>query len=121
MTKSELVAELASAHPHLAAQDIERIVNIIFRRIVDTLAAGGRVELRGFGAFTVRAREARQGRNPRTGEAVMVPAKRVPFFKAGKELREKINEKPRSAATRRREEKGGDGGKRRTAAKRTGS
>lgn len=97
MTKSELVAELASAHPQLAAQDIERIVNIIFREIAATLAAGGRVELRGFGAFTVREREARQGRNPRTGEVVDVPAKRVPFFKAGKELREKINEKGSAA------------------------
>jgi|BEDMetMinimDraft_2_1075160.scaffolds.fasta_scaffold06023_4 integration host factor subunit beta len=106
MTKSELVAELASAHPHLAAHDIEKIVNILFRQIAETLAEGGRVELRGFGAFTVRERDARQGRNPRTGETVMVPAKRVPFFKAGKELREKINEKGR-ASSRRREGKEG--------------
>lgn len=91
MTKSELIAELAAANPHLLGRDIEVIVGTIFDEISAALARGDRVELRGFGAFTVKRREARTGRNPRTGAAVSVDEKVVPFFKAGKELRERIN------------------------------
>ncbi len=91
MTKSELIAELAAANPHLLARDVEVIVGTIFDEITDALARGDRVELRGFGAFTVKRRDARTGRNPRTGAAVAVEEKIVPFFKAGKELRERVN------------------------------
>ncbi len=92
MTKSELIARLAEQNPHLYHRDIERIVSTLFDTIADALADGKRVELRGFGAFSVKEREARVGRNPRTGEAVAVDAKRVPFFKTGKQLRERLNE-----------------------------
>jgi len=91
MTKSELIAFLAEENPHLYQRDVERIVTTIFDEIVSALARGDRVELRGFGAFSVKNREARIGRNPRTGEAVDVSAKRVPYFKTGKQLREKLN------------------------------
>jgi integration host factor subunit beta len=91
MTKSELIAELAAANPHLRAADIEVIVSTIFDEITRALASGARVELRGFGAFTAKRRQARTGRNPRTGETVPVDEKMVPFFKAGKELRERVN------------------------------
>lgn len=91
MTKSELIAELASANPHLLSRDVELIVSTIFDEITAALARGTRVELRGFGAFTVKRRDARTGRNPRTGEAVPVNEKAVPFFKAGKELRERVD------------------------------
>jgi integration host factor subunit beta len=89
--KSELIQKIAAANPHLFHRDVERIVNVIFDEIVDALAKGNRVELRGFGAFTVKHRSSRQGRNPRTGEPVSVDEKFVPFFKSGKELREKLN------------------------------
>src|ERR1700688_2779763 len=91
MTKSELIAELSAANPHLLSRDVELIVATIFNEITVALARGERVELRGFGAFTVKKRDARTGRNPRTGEAVPVDEKAVPFFKAGKELRERVN------------------------------
>ncbi|MGE3769419.1 MAG: integration host factor subunit beta [Bdellovibrionales bacterium] len=91
MTKSDLIELLARKHPHLLARDIERIVNTMFDTITDTLAKGGRVELRGFGAFSVKKREARQGRNPRTGETVSVASKVTPFFKTGKLLRDRLN------------------------------
>ncbi len=91
MTKSELIAELAAANPHLLGRDVELIVGTIFDEITAALSRGERVELRGFGAFTVKRRDARTGRNPRTGEAVPVDEKAVPFFKAGKELRERVN------------------------------
>jgi len=91
MTKSELIAELSAANPHLSARDVETIVATVFNEITAALARGERVELRGFGAFTVKRRDARTGRNPRTGEAVKVEEKAVPFFKAGKELRERVN------------------------------
>jgi len=91
MTKSELIAELAVGNPHLHSADVELIVATIFDEITTALARGERVELRGFGAFTVKRRSARTGRNPRTGEAVPVEEKAVPFFKAGKELRERVN------------------------------
>ena len=101
MTKSELIAELAAANPHLRAADVEVIVATIFDEITAALARGERVELRGFGAFTVKRRDARTGRNPRTGEAVPVDEKAVPFFKAGKELRERVNHGKRAAQRRR--------------------
>lgn len=91
MTKSELIAELSAANPHLLSRDVELIVATIFNEITDALARGERVELRGFGAFTVKRRDARTGRNPRTGETVPVDEKAVPFFKAGKELRDRVN------------------------------
>jgi integration host factor subunit beta len=91
MTKSELIARLAEANPHLFQRDIERIVSTVFEEIAEALARGDRVELRGFGAFSVKQREARVGRNPRTGESVKVDSKSVPFFKTGKLLREKLN------------------------------
>jgi len=91
MTKSELIMELAASNPHLRGADVELIVATVFDQITDALSRGERVELRGFGAFTVKRRNARTGRNPRTGEAVPVDEKAVPFFKAGKELRERVN------------------------------
>jgi len=91
MIRSELIQKLASEHPDLAAQDIEAIVTTFFDEITRRLAANGRVELRGSGAFSTRARDARTGRNPRTGEIVDVDAKRVPYFKPGKEMRERLN------------------------------
>ena len=91
VTKSELIAGLAADNPHLRGADVEIIVSTIFDEITAALARGSRVELRGFGAFTVKRRDARTGRNPRTGEAVPVEEKSVPFFKAGKELRERVN------------------------------
>ena len=91
MIKSELVQVIATRNPHLFLRDVENIVGAIFDEITDALADGNRVELRGFGAFSVRSRPARAGRNPRTGEAVSVKAKHVPFFKSGKELRERLN------------------------------
>jgi integration host factor subunit beta len=91
MTRSELIAELARLNPHLMQRDVEAIVATVFDEITAALARGDRVELRGFGAFSVKGREPRVGRNPRTGEPVEVGSKRMPFFKAGKELRERIN------------------------------
>jgi integration host factor subunit beta len=92
MTKSELIAQLAAENPHLRQPDIELIVATIFEEITAALARGQRVELRGFGAFSTKQREPRTGRNPRTGETVDVSAKAVPYFKPGKELRERVNE-----------------------------
>ncbi|MFN3615187.1 MAG: integration host factor subunit beta [Rubrimonas sp.] len=91
MIKSELIQKIAEENPHLFQRDVERIVSTVFDEISSALARGDRVELRGFGAFSVKNRDARMGRNPRTGEAVPVPEKRVPFFKTGKELRERLN------------------------------
>jgi integration host factor subunit beta len=93
MTKSELILRLAELNPHLYQRDVERIVSTIFDEIAGALARGDRVELRGFGAFSVKRRGARTGRNPRTGAAVDVAEKCIPFFKTGKELREKLNGK----------------------------
>jgi integration host factor subunit beta len=92
MIRSELVQVLHRDNPELHADEVEQLVDIFFEEIAERLAEGGRVELRGFGAFSTREREARQGRNPRTGEPVDVPAKRVPFFKAGKEIKARLNE-----------------------------
>lgn len=91
MTKSELIQRLAERNPHLYMRDVERIVETVFDEITHALSRGDRVELRGFGAFSVKERDARQGRNPRTGESVAVDAKRLPFFKTGKGLRERLN------------------------------
>ncbi|WP_022672664.1 integration host factor subunit beta [Novosphingopyxis baekryungensis] len=92
MIRSELIKKLEDENPELKTQEIEKIVDLLFNQIVQRLADGGRVELRGFGAFSTRARDPRKGRNPRTGETVDVPGKRVPYFKPGKEIREKLNE-----------------------------
>ena len=92
MTKSDLIKRLADANPHLTQRDIEKIVSTVFDEVTEALARRDRVELRGFGAFSVRERDARTGRNPRTGAEVKVPDKVVPYFKTGKELRERLNE-----------------------------
>lgn len=92
MIRSELLSVLAKDNPDLRSDDVEQVVDIFFDEISERLAAGGRVELRGFGAFSTRARDARQGRNPRTGESVQVEAKRVPYFRPGKEMRRVLNE-----------------------------
>ncbi len=92
MIKSELVTRLSEANPHLYQRDVERIVSTVFEEIAAALARGDRVELRGFGAFSVKERPARTGRNPRTGAPVDVAKKFVPFFKTGKELRERLND-----------------------------
>lgn len=91
MTKSELIQRLADQNPNLFRRDIERIVSTIFDEISDALHRGGRVELRGFGAFSIKERAERVGRNPRTGNSVNVEKKYVPFFKAGKDLRDRLN------------------------------
>ena len=91
MIRSELVESLARDNPELRAEEVEQVVQVFFDEISQRLAEGGRVELRGFGAFSTRERDARKGRNPRTGEAVNVPSKHVPYFKAGKEIRERLN------------------------------
>ena len=91
MIKSELIARLAAENPHLTQRDVERVVGVNLERMINALEGGGRVELRGFGAFSVRSRPARAGRNPRTGDPVDVRAKHVPFFKSGKELRARLN------------------------------
>jgi len=92
MIRSELIQKIADENPHLYQRDVERIVNTIFNEITDAMASGDRVELRGFGAFSVKKRDARTGRNPRTGESVYVEEKYVPFFKTGKLLRDRLNE-----------------------------
>jgi integration host factor subunit beta len=91
MIRSELIQKIADENPHLTHRHVERIVNTIFEEITAALARGDRVELRGFGAFSVKSRDAREGRNPRTGEAVKVESKKVPFFKTGKLLRDRLN------------------------------
>jgi integration host factor subunit beta len=91
MIRSELLQALAKANPELRTDDVEKIVDVFFDEIAQRLADGGRVELRGFGAFSTRERDPRKGRNPRTGEAVDVPGKKVPFFKPGKEMRARLN------------------------------
>jgi integration host factor subunit beta len=91
MIRSELLQALARDNPELRADEVEQVVDIFFDEIAARLAEGGRVELRGFGAFSTRQREARTGRNPRSGTSVSVPAKKVPYFKPGKEIRERLN------------------------------
>jgi integration host factor subunit beta len=94
MTKSDLVQRLADANPHLYQRDVEVIVDTIFDEITGALSRGDRVELRGFGAFSVKRRDARVGRNPRTGDSVQVGEKRIPFFRTGKRLRDRLNQSP---------------------------
>ncbi|MGB7408758.1 MAG: integration host factor subunit beta [Pontixanthobacter sp.] len=91
MIRSELLQALAKDNPDLRGEEIEQVLDIFFDEMAKRLAEGGRVELRGFGAFSTRERAARKGRNPRTGETVQVPGKRVPYFKPGKEMRERLN------------------------------
>lgn len=91
MIRSELLQALAKESPGLRGEEIEKVVDVFFDEIAKRLAEGGRVELRGFGAFSTRERDARKGRNPRTGESVDVPGKRVPYFKPGKEMRQRLN------------------------------
>ncbi|MEP5760440.1 MAG: integration host factor subunit beta [Litoreibacter sp.] len=91
MIRSELVQKIADENPHLYQRDVEKIVGTVFEEIIDAISAGNRVELRGFGAFSVKKRDARTGRNPRTGASVQVEEKHVPFFKTGKLLRDRLN------------------------------
>ncbi len=91
MTKSELIEELTSTNEMLNKREAELIVNAIFDGIGEALVSGDRVEIRGFGSFTVRERDAREARNPKSGDIVQIPAKKTPFFKTGKELRERVN------------------------------
>jgi integration host factor subunit beta len=92
MIRSELIQRIADENPHLYQRDVEKIVNTIFDEVIEAMASGDRVELRGFGAFSVKKRDARVGRNPRTGESVSVEEKHVPFFKTGKLLRDRLND-----------------------------
>lgn len=92
MIRSELLKKLENENPELKAEEVEKIVDIFFNQIIERLSDGGRVELRGFGAFSTRERAPRKGRNPRTGESVNVPAKRAPYFKPGKEVRQRLNQ-----------------------------
>ena len=93
MIRSELIQKIADENPHLYQRDVERIVNTVFDEVTGAMSHGDRVELRGFGAFSVKKRDARIGRNPRTGETVSVEEKHVPFFKTGKLLRDRLNGK----------------------------
>ena len=91
MIRSELIQKISEENPHLFQRDVERIVNTVFEEIITAMSRGDRVELRGFGAFSVKQRDARTGRNPRTGDSVSVEEKHVPFFKTGKLLRDRLN------------------------------
>lgn len=91
MTKSELIEKIANKNPHLLLKDVERIVNVVFDKIISALAKGERVEFRGFGAFSVRKRTPRVAKNPRTGEQVKVEERNIPHFKTGKQLHELLN------------------------------
>lgn len=93
MTRSELINKLSENYPSLSKQQIENFVLLFFRKVIDTISQGGRVELRGFGSFSARSRQPRAGRNPRTGVTVFIGEKSAPFFKAGKELRLLLNRK----------------------------
>jgi integration host factor subunit beta len=91
MTKSDLVARVSERTPGISMKDSETIVNLIFDSMTEALMRGDKIEIRGFGSFKVKHRDAREGRNPRTGEEVKIPAKRTPFFKVGKELKDRID------------------------------
>ena len=91
MTKSELVEKMVDSHSMLTRKEMEMVVNIIFDSMTDALKSGEKVEIRGFGSFTIRERDAREARNPKSGEVVNIPAKKTPFFKTGKELRERVD------------------------------
>ena len=105
MTKSGLIEDVARQTPHISKKDTEVVVNTIFDSMIEALKEGDRIEIRGFGSFQVKVREAREGRNPKTGEPVHISAKRTPFFKVGKELKEMVDSVPISAAAK------GSGGK----------
>ena len=92
MTKSGLIEKVAEQSPHISKKDTEVVVNTIFDAMTDALTQGERIEIRGFGSFQVKVREAREGRNPKTGDMVSIPAKRTPFFKVGKELKEMVDQ-----------------------------
>ena len=94
MTKSDLVSKVAEHMPHVSKKDTEMIVNSVFQNMAESLKRGDRIEIRGFGSFQVKLRESREGRNPKTGAIVSIPSKRAPFFKVGKELKERVNYKP---------------------------
>ncbi len=96
MTKSDLIERVARRLPHISKKDTETVVNTIFDSMTESLKRGDRIEIRGFGSFQVKIREAREGRNPKTGDEVRIPAKRAPFFKVGKELKERIEERRRA-------------------------
>jgi len=91
MTRSDLVERLVEANPFLTRRDAEEVVSIVFDSMTDALAQGERIEIRGFGSFTIREREPRRARNPKSGETLQIPSRRIPFFKTGKELRERVN------------------------------
>ena len=93
MTRSELIERIAAKNPHLMLKDVERVVAVVFDSIIDSLAKGDRVEFRGFGAFSVRTRDSRLAKNPRTGEQVKVEERKIPHFKTGKQLFESLNKK----------------------------
>ena len=99
MTKSDLIERVALRVPHISKKDTETVVNTIFDSMTESLKKGDRIEIRGFGSFQVKIREAREGRNPKTGEEVRIPAKRTPFFKVGKELKERIEQRRREDTT----------------------
>jgi len=99
MTKSGLIEEVAKRTPHISKKDTEVVVNTIFDAMIESLRGGDRIEIRGFGSFQVKIREARDGRNPKTGEPVHISAKRTPFFKVGKELKEMVDSSPAGGAT----------------------
>lgn len=92
MTKSELIERLVQSQTHLSHKDVELAVKLLLEQVSETLESGGRIEIRGFGSFSVHSRPARMGRNPKTGESVRIPRKHVPHFKPGKELRERVND-----------------------------
>ena len=98
MTKRDLIESVAGSRPDLPRRDVETLVNAVFQTLSEALTRGERVEIRGFGSFVVKRRNAREGLNPKTGEAVRVEAKRVPFFKAGKELKERVDQKVAGAS-----------------------
>ncbi len=104
MTKSGLIEKVAEQTPHISKKDTEVVVNTIFDAMTDALQRGERIEIRGFGSFQVKVREAREGRNPKTGDMVHIPAKRTPFFKVGKELKEMVDGSPPSHPVGREDE-----------------
>jgi integration host factor subunit beta len=110
MTKSGLIEEVARRTPHISKKDTEVVVNTIFDSMVESLKNGDRIEIRGFGSFQVKIREARDGRNPKTGEPVHISAKRTPFFKVGKELKEMVDRSGKEAAAAESSEGGPEGG-----------
>ena len=110
MTKSGLIEEVAKRTPHISKKDTEVVVNTIFDSMVESLKNGDRIEIRGFGSFQVKVREARDGRNPKTGEPVHISAKRTPFFKVGKELKEMVDRSGKEEAAAGSSEGGSEGG-----------